>query len=77
MGDNNTPKFGLKPIHWLRVNNRTIIGIRFGRGWRLFSERYQGTRGIPVRFIYLFGGLVTFVRPRPTALPLPDRSTKQ
>lgn len=35
--------------------------IRLGKPtWRCFSERYQGTNGIPIRFHYLFGQRITF-----------------
>lgn len=40
-------------------------GIRFGRPrFRLFSERCQGTRGIPRRYWYFFGGRLTVIRRR-------------
>lgn len=49
-------------VRWLWVGP---IGFRFGRHPRpLFSERYQGTRGIPRRFFYLFGGRLTIIKRR-------------
>lgn len=39
------------------------ISIRFGiQQHPLFSERYQGQRGIPKRFFYLFGKRITIIR---------------
>lgn len=38
---------------WLR--------IRFGREQKkAFSERYQGTRGIPIQWHYIFGGRISW-----------------
>lgn len=49
---------------WIRRRDRSpIIGFRFGKGRPLFSERYQGTRGIPRRFFHLFGGRLTIIKP--------------
>lgn len=43
-------------------------GIRFGRErYKSFSERNQGTLGIPILWHYWLGGIVSFTRK-----PLPD-----
>lgn len=50
------------------VTRRTWYGIRFGREAHMsFSERYQGTRGIPIQWHRFFGGRISFCRK-----PLPD-----
>lgn len=53
-------------IRWLWVGP---VGFRFGVNKHpLFSERYQGTRGIPRRFFYVFGRRLTIIK----RLPLPS-----
>lgn len=49
--------------HWLRNRNRgPVLGVRFGRNQtRYFSERNQGTMGIPRNFYHLFGGRITII----------------
>jgi hypothetical protein len=46
--------------------------LRIGRGWELFSERYQGQHGIPKRFHYLFGKRLTLIAPRPSRITKED-----
>lgn len=44
---------------WLRGHAAAEYGIRFGRPRHpLFSERNQGTNGIPVRWHYALGGRI-------------------
>lgn len=50
---------------WLRNRNGDpIIGLRIGLAQPLFSERYEGTRGIPRRHYYLLGKRLTIITPR-------------
>ena len=45
-----------------------LYAIRFGKEqFKSFSERYQGTMGIPIQWRYLFGGRLSFLRK-----PVPD-----
>lgn len=44
-------------LHW---RGSRFLWVRFGRGgFRLFSERYQGTHGIPITWRYYLGGRVS------------------
>ena len=50
------------------VTRRYWYGIRFGlERYKSFSERYQGTRGIPILWHYWLGGRISFTR-----TPIPD-----
>lgn len=60
---------------WHRFNGSSQLDVLFeeGRGWSLrfgrptwrsFTERYQGTRGIPERYRYALGGRLTLIRHR-------------
>jgi len=59
------------PRHlWIRHRNGDpILGFRFGKARPLFSERYEGTLGIPRRHFYMFGKRLTIIMPRVPANP--------
>lgn len=77
--------WSIGPVTWWRrffgapaeiqvCTSRGRVGLRFGRPGehRLFSEHYQGTNGIPVRFFYAFGGRLTLtLRDRGRDIPRP------
>lgn len=45
-----------------------LYALRFGRErYKSFSERFQGTRGIPIQWRYLFGGRLSLL-----SKPAPD-----
>ena len=65
-------------VHFRAVLWLGPIALRFGRhGWRKFSERNQGTRGIPRRFFYLFGGRLTIIRAHRPSLLAPSKENNQ
>lgn len=65
--ERNEGRDRMRPLLVL-VTRSNWYGVRFGREqFKSFSERYQGTRGIPILWHYWFGGRISFTR-----TPFPD-----